>query len=254
MVIDTGVGLGQCEDLLAMADRWIDHWKISFGTSALVPKELLTKKLNLIGSAGILTFPGGTMFEATIVRRHCRPYMRSARGMGFTAVEISEGSIDLSPDRRRGAIECGLDHELTVITEVGKKDPSAQPSPEQLADQALQDLEWGAAWVVIEGRESGTGVGVYDEAGGIDTKAVETIAERMGDQADRLVWEAPLKDQQAMLIGRFGINVGLGNINPARILALEALRTGLRFETLRPIATRLAAKGQWDPTTREPDL
>ena len=76
----------------------------------------------------------------------------------------------------------------------------------------------------------------------------------MGDQADRLVWEAPLKDQQAMLSGRFGINVGLGNINPARILALEALRTGLRFETLRPIATRLAAKGQWDPTTREPDL
>ena len=254
MVIDTGVGLSQCDDLLAMGARWVDHWKLSFGTSALIPKPVLRKKLELIGSAGILTFPGGTMFEATIVRRHCRHYMRSARGMGFTAVEISEGSIDLSPDRRRGAIECALDHDLTVITEVGKKDPAAQPGPEQLADQALQDLAWGASWVVVEGRESGTGVGMYDEAGRIDMEAVETVAERVGDAIDQLVWEAPLKDQQKMLIGRFGLNVGLGNIDPARILALEALRTGLRFETLQPIAARLAAAGGWDPDQREPDL
>lgn len=254
MVIDTGVGLAQCDDLLAMGARWVDHWKLSFGTSALIPKPVLRKKLELIGAAGILTFPGGTMFEATIVRRHCRHYMRSARGMGFTAVEISEGSIDLSPDRRRGSIECALDHDLTVITEVGKKDPAAQPTPEQLADQALQDLAWGASWVVIEGRESGTGVGMYDATGRIDMEAVETVAERVGDAIDRLVWEAPLKDQQEMLIGRFGLNVGLGNINPNRLLALEALRTGLRFETLKPIAARLAAAGGWDPERREPDL
>ncbi len=254
MVIDTGLGLSQCGDLLMMADRWIDHWKLSFGTSALMPKPVLAKKLDLIGSAGVLTFPGGTMFEATIVRRHCRHYMRTARGMGFTAVEISEGSIDLSADRRRGAIECALDHDLEVITEVGKKDPANQPSPEQLADQALQDLEWGASWVVVEGRESGTGVGMYDAEGRIDMEAVETVARRVGGAVDRLVWEAPLKDQQKMLIGRFGVNVGLGNIDPARILALEALRTGLRFETLQPIATRLAAAGGWDPERREPDL
>ena len=252
MVIDTGLGLSQCGDLLEMADRWIDHWKLSFGTSALLPKPVLAKKLDLIRSAGILTFPGGTMFEATIVRRHCRHYMRSALGMGFTAVEISEGSIDLSPDRRRAAIECALDHDLMVITEVGKKDPSAQPSPEQLADQALQDLEWGASWVVVEGRESGTGVGMYDAVGRIDMEAVERVAERVGDAIDRLVWEAPLADQQKMLIGRFGLNVGLGNIDPTRILALEALRTGLRFETLQPIAARLAATGAWDPEQREP--
>lgn len=254
MAIDTGLGLSQCGDLLMMADRWIDHWKLSFGTSALMPKPVLAKKLDLIGSAGVLTFPGGTMFEATIVRRHCRHYMRTARGMGFTAVEISEGSIDLSPDRRRGAIECALDHDLEVITEVGKKDPANQPSPEQLADQALLDLEWGASWVVVEGRESGTGVGMYDAVGRIDMEAVETVARRVGAATDRLVWEAPLKDQQKMLIGRFGVNVGLGNIDPARILALEALRTGLRFETLQPIAARLAAAGGWDPEQREPDL
>ena len=254
MVIDTGLGLSQCGDLLMMADRWIDHWKLSFGTSALMPKPVLAKKLDLIGSAGILTFPGGTMFEATIVRRHCRHYMRTARGMGFTGVEISEGSIDLSADRRRGAIECALEHDLEVITEVGKKDPANQPSPEQLADQALQDLEWGASWVVVEGRESGTGVGMYDAEGRIDMEAVETVARRVGGAVDRLVWEAPLKDQQKMLIGRFGVNVGLGNIDPARILALEALRTGLRYETLQPIADRLAAAGGWDPERREPDL
>ena len=116
----------------------------------------------------------------------------------------------------------------------------------------MQDLEWGASWVVVEGRESGTGVGMYDAVGRIDMEAVERVAERVGDAIDRLVWEAPLADQQKMLIGRFGLNVGLGNIDPTRILALEALRTGLRFETLQPIAARLAATGAWDPEQREP--
>ena len=253
MVIDTGLGLSRCEDLLAMADRWIDHWKLSFGTSALVPEPLLQKKLELIRSAGILTFPGGTLFEAAIVRSHCRHYMRRARRMGFTAVEISEGSIDLSGDRRRRSVECALDHDLTVITEVGKKDPRLQPSSRELAEQALLDLDWGASWVVVEGRESGTGVGVFDHSGHVDVKAVDTIAAGVGEALDRLVWEAPLKDQQKLLIERFGINVSVGNVDPNRVLALEALRAGLRFETLQPIAARLAERGDWSPERPEPE-
>lgn len=247
MVIDTGLGVGAVADILSVSGQWIDQWKLSFGTSVFVPEDVLIQKLEMINAAGILTFPGGTLFEAAIVRYHCRDYMKKARELGFLAVEISDGTIDLPSDRRRRVIECGLDAGLEIITEVGKKDPAAQPSPEHLGEMAARDLEWGATWVVVEGRESGTGVGVFDQRGEIDMGAVEKLVEAAGEGASKLVWEAPLKDQQSSLIHRFGINVSLGNIDPGRVLALESLRSGLRFETLRVIAGRLQEAGEWSP-------
>ena len=233
MVIDGGMGPGEVRDALSVAGRWIDHWKLGFGTSALMPEGVLREKLEMLRGNGLLVFPGGTLFEAAALRERETEFFRRAARLGFNAVEISEGSIYLPPDRRRRAIETARGRDLTVISEVGKKDPQAQPSAGQMAEQALLDMQWGAGWVVVEGRESGTGVGVFNDVGAVDLKAVETIAGGVGEAAGRLVWEAPLKNQQAAFIRRFGGNVNLGNINPAGVLAVEALRAGLRFETLR---------------------
>jgi phosphosulfolactate synthase len=173
--------------------------------------------------------------------------MRHAAEVGFRAVEISDGTIELSAFRRRHAIDCALQARLVAVTEVGKKDPLAQPPIGRLAEQAMRDLEWGASWVIVEGRESGTDVGVYDPDGKVDVDAVQTFASIVGNQHGRVIWEAPLKQQQATLIERFGLNVGLGNIAPDCVLALEALRLGLRYETLKPIAERLRRTGQLAP-------
>jgi phosphosulfolactate synthase len=135
---------------------------------------------------------------------------------------------------------------------VGKKDPTEQPPPSELADQALQDLAWGAEHVIVEARESGLGIGIYDGTGNISVAAVDTIAGAMGDRVDRLIWEAPLKIQQSELIKRFGPNVGLGNIDPHKVVALEALRAGLRFETLKPIAEALQRAGRRAAEAHEP--
>ncbi len=247
MVIDTGLGVGATEDLLEVAGDYIDLWKLSFGTSIFVRPEVLARKLAIINSREIMTCPGGTLFEAAILQHHCRVYMSRAVQAGFTAVEISDGTIELPAFRRQRVIECAQAAGLVPITEVGKKDPKAQPPIEELARQALRDLEGGARWVIVEGRESGKSVGVFDECGCIDDGALDTFERVLGDKVDRLIWEAPLKNQQAELIERFGVNVGLGNIAPDGVLALEALRLGLRFETLKPIADALAAAGQWNP-------
>jgi len=50
--------------------------------------------------------------------------------------------------------------------------------------------------------------------------------------ASEVIWEAPLKKQQIALIQQLGPNVNLGNIQVTNLLALEALRTGLRADTL----------------------
>lgn len=251
MVIDKGWGLTLTHDLIEGCGDYIDHWKCTFGTSTFVPANVLSRKLRHLTARGILTYPGGTLLEVALVRGKCRAYMQRARDLGFTAIEISDGTIPMPAFRRHNAIRCALEHGLTPITEVGKKDPAQQPSALEMAEQALQDLAWGAVWVTVEARESGKGVGIYDDNGMVRGEMIAAMCERMGTQSDRLIWEAPQKNQQAYLIHHFGPNASLGNVPPGEVLALESLRVGLRFETLSPLVQELQQIGEWDPTKVE---
>lgn len=251
MVIDTGIGLSAMADILELSGDHIDQWKFGFGTTALMPRAALEAKLALLRARDILAYPGGTLLEAAVVQEHCRVFMQRAAELGFSAVEISEGTIDLPAERRRRMIDCARNAGLTPITEVGRKDPKRQPEAEELAQQTLRDLDWGAAFVIIEGRESGRNVGIYDRSGDIREPFLEDIVRLVGEAATRLIWEAPERAQQACLICRFGANVSLGNIAPQDCLALEALRCGLRFETFQALAQNLQDAGMWDPTRIE---
>ena len=252
MVIDTGVGLAMLRDTLELAGHCVDHWKLSFSTTVFLTKRALQSKLAVLAEHEVLTFPGGTLLEVALVERHCRDYMKHAKHLGFGAVEISDGTIPMPAFRRKNIIHCALDAGLVPITEVGKKGPKQQPTAQQIAEQALEDLERGAKWVVVEGRESGKAVGIYDENGYVIDDAVAEISRITGAAVDRLVWEAPLTAQQAYLIRRFGTNVGLGNIHPDQVLAVESLRCRLRFETLHSVTDELVRSGAWDPHEVEP--
>ncbi|HEY8261163.1 MAG TPA: phosphosulfolactate synthase [Methylosinus sp.] len=251
MVIDTGLGLSAMRDILELASDHIDHWKFGFGTSALMPRGLLEAKLAALRERDILTYPGGTLLEAAVVQQNCRVFMTRAAALGFGAAEISEGTIDLPRERRRRMIDCARNAGLQPITEVGRKDPARQPEAAELAEQILRDLKWGAAFVIVEGRESGTSVGIYDSGGDIRSSFLEDITRLVGEAASRLIWEAPQRSQQAYLVRRFGANVSLGNINPQECLALEALRCGLRFETFAAVAEHHRKAGAWDPARIE---
>ncbi|MGH9894217.1 MAG: phosphosulfolactate synthase, partial [bacterium] len=253
MVIDNGVGLVMLRDTLELAGHCVDHWKLSFGTTVFLTKRVLQSKLAVLAEHEVLTFPGGTLLEVALLERHCRDYMKHAKHLGFSAVEISDGTISMPAFRRKNIIHCALDAGLVPITEAGKKDPKQQPSAQQIAEQALEDLERGAKWVVVEGRESGKAVGIYDENGHVIDDTVAEISRIMGAATDRLVWEAPLNTQQTYLIRRFGTNVGLGNIRPDQLLAVESLRCRLRFETLQSVTEELLRSGAWDPQTVEPE-
>jgi len=50
-------------------------------------------------------------------------------------------------------------------------------------------------------------------------------------QIENVIWEAPIKSQQAWFIKLLGANVNLGNIAPGEVVALETLRLGLRGDT-----------------------
>jgi phosphosulfolactate synthase len=83
--------------------------------------------------------------------------------------------------------------------------------------------------VLAEGRESGT-VGLYEPDGRVREDVVEAVIEHVG--LARAIFEAPRKDQQAWFIDRFGNEVNLGNVPIQEVFGVEALRLGLRADTI----------------------
>jgi phosphosulfolactate synthase len=225
MVIDKGLGEHVLGDLIATAGDYIDVIKLAFGTSAFYGGEALRKKTGLINAAGIDVMPGGTFLEVSVWQKTLPVYLEKAVQLGFTAIEVSDGTIEMDRATRREAIRRASGLGFKVITEVGKKDPAEAPSIEAVHELIREDLGNGAFKVIIEAREAGRGVGIFDGAGRTKAEEIERILAG-GAEVDDLVWEAPLKNQQQDLILRFGINVNLGNIPPEEVLALEALRQG----------------------------
>jgi phosphosulfolactate synthase len=231
-VIDKGLGLYGTDDLIQTAAVLVDHVKLGFGTSAAMDAGFLRRKVRRLVDAGIVVYPGGTLLEAAWATGRMAAFIDRAHALGFTGLEVSDGTVDLPAAARREAIDRGLDLGLQVVTEVGKKDPARQMSAAEMVDRLHADLDLGASFVTIEARESGRGTGIFDMSGNVVADLLDGLVGSIRDPR-RVLWEAPLHGQQAHLIRLFGANVNLANISPLEILALEALRRGLRFETLR---------------------
>jgi len=232
MVLDKGLGLNAVEDLMATAAEYIDVLKLTFGTSALFDEKLLREKIELVNTAGVDICPGGTFLEVFVAQDNYHTYLKRAKELGFTAIEVSDGTIKMSDQTRQDIIKKALDAGFKVISEVGKKDPAEAIPVAKIHDLIKSDLELGVFKVIVEAREAGRGVGIYDSSGTVKESEVDAIISGVDDPND-LIWEAPMKSQQLYLILRFGPNVNLGNVPSDDVLALEALRCGLRGDTLK---------------------
>jgi phosphosulfolactate synthase len=232
MILDKGLGLNAIEDLMATAADYIDFLKLSFGTSALFDENLLRQKIELVKAAGVDIYPGGTFLEVFVAQDGYDRYLERTKELGFTAVEVSDGVVKMSDQMRQDIIKKALDAGFQVISEVGKKDPAEAIPIGRMHDLIQSDIESGVFKVIVEAREAGRGVGIYDSSGMVKVSEVDAIISGVDDPND-LIWEAPIKSQQLYLILRFGLNVNLGNVAFDDVLALEALRCGLRGDTLK---------------------
>lgn len=231
MVLDKGMGIGETRDLLEMAGEHIDFLKLSFGTSALYSAHVLQKKIEMVRSFHVDIYPGGTFLEVALLQNKLEPFMERAKELGFNCMEISDGTIELDGDLRKRAIRTAVSMGFKVLTEVGKKDAHEVFIAEEMVRLMNEDLDNGAERVIIEARESGT-VGIFDAKGDANDRSMEIIL-RGAPTPDVIIWEAPLKKQQVHLIKLLGNNVNLGNIPSDEILAVEALRNGLRGDTFK---------------------
>ena len=248
MVIDKGIGLTGTRDLMELAGDYVDHVKLTFGTSAFYPHRLLRQKIELVKSYGVDIFPGGTFLELALMQNKLEAFLERAESLGFTGIEVSDGTITIDTATRAATIRRARAFGFPlVVSEVGKKDPRDRVPDLKLWTQVEDDLEAGSDLVIVEGRESGQGVVIYDEAGHILERELEEMVSH-ASQPGRLMWEAPQKAQQHQLVMRFGPNVNLGNIAPEDALALEALRVGLRGDTLRQYFLTVSEEEATAPT------
>ncbi len=238
MVIEKGSGINATKDLMNTAADYIDSVKNTFGTAAFLDENLLREKIEVIKAAGVDVYPGGTFLEAAVAQGAYDKYLERCKQLGFNVIEVSDGSIEISKELRKELIIKALDKGFKVISEVGKKDPKDDPPLEVKLDLVRFDMSLGVFKVIVEAREASKGVGIYDASGAVKESEVDAIVAGVDDVND-LIWEAAIKNQQLFLIQKFGLNVNIGNVPPEDILALEALRCGLRGDTLKTAVAKL---------------
>jgi phosphosulfolactate synthase len=224
-VLDRGLSVSDIDGLAEVAGDYVDVVKLGWGT-ALATRNL-EAKLERYRHHGMAVVFGGTLTELAIAQGRLDALVDWLRELGIDHIEISDGTIELRHDDKVALIE-RLASEFTVMSEVGSKDDTRIMAPYRWVEQIEQELEAGAWKVIAEARESGT-AGIFRHDGEVRMGLIDEIVHAIAP--DRILFEAPRKDQQVWFVRRFGANVNLGNIAPDDVLALETIRVGLRSDT-----------------------
>ncbi|HTQ69550.1 MAG TPA: phosphosulfolactate synthase [Solirubrobacteraceae bacterium] len=230
-VIDRGMSVAEVDSLLEVCSAIVDLAKLGWGTAVVSPN--LKAKLERYEAAGVPVVLGGTLTEIAIRQGKVEGLIAWLRELGLRHVEVSDGTIAIEPEVKSHLIRTLAAGGFTVLSEVGSKDTEFIMAPYVWVEQIERDLAAGAWKVIAEARESGT-AGIYRATGEPRTGLIEEIAHAV--DPDRIIFEAPRREQQVWLLRHFGTECNLGNIAPADVLSLETLRLGLRSDTVERFA------------------
>lgn len=225
MVMDKGLSIEEVKNFMSVASPHVDVVKLGFGTAFVTPN--LREKLEIYRSYDMPIYFGGTLFEAFLIRNQFDDYINICRDYGVSYMEVSDGSITIPHAEKCGYIEKLTRHGV-VLSEVGSKDATHIIPPYKWIELMKAELDAGSTYVIAEAREAGN-VGIYRGSGEVREGLVQEILTQI--PGERIIWEAPQKAQQLYFLELLGCNVNLGNIAPNEVIALEAMRIGLRGDT-----------------------
>jgi phosphosulfolactate synthase len=222
--------------MLPGVDEFLDYgWKyvtvakIGWGLPLLMDSTLLSKRIKKYRDRGIEVSNGGTFLELASSRNLLTPALKHLPEVGFSAIEMSEGIIDLPRNDKKEIVEFSRQNSMKLYIEIGRKNAGNQLSLEETIEHVNSALEFEPDMVIIEGRETGRNVEIYDGDGNIKWDWVAKITETF--DMTRIMFEAPLEDQQAQLVTRLGPSVNLGNVSMQSVLPLHSQRMGYRGDT-----------------------
>jgi phosphosulfolactate synthase len=226
-VLDRGLSLTEVDGLVEVAGDYVDLVKLGWGTA--LATQNLQAKLERYEAHRIPVVLGGSLTELAIAQGRLDRLVAWVKELGLSYFEISDGTIVLEAQRKVELIR-ELAQDFTVLSEVGSKDDTGAITPPYLwVEQMNEELEAGAWKVIAEGRESGS-AGIFRPSGEVREGLIDEIVH--GVDPERILFDAPRKEQQVWFVRRFGVDVNLGNIPPGEVLPLETLRLGLRSDTM----------------------
>ncbi len=226
MMMDKGLSVKEAEEFVKSSGEFTDFVKLGFGT-ALITRDLDTK-LRVYREGNIRPYFGGTLFEIFYLRGMFDEFRKFISGYNLDLVEISDGTVSIDHEIKLEFINI-LSKDMQVLSEVGSKVSGVIIPVEKWVSMMKTELQAGSWKVIAEARESGT-IGIYNADGSANIELVRDITGNIDHH--NVIWEAPLKNQQVYFIKMLGANVNLGNIAPGEVFAMEALRLGLRGDTI----------------------
>jgi phosphosulfolactate synthase len=227
MVTDKGLSLQDTKDFLSVAYPHVDMVKLAFGTAYVTPN--LDEKIKVYQSFNIPVYFGGLLLEAFIIRNQFDDFIEVSKKYGINYFEVSDGSLSIPHAEKCGYIE-KLAKLGTVLSEIGSKDKDREhiTPPYKWIELMKAELSAGSEYLIAEARENGT-VGLYRDSGEVREGLVQEILTQV--PGEKIIWEAPRKDQQLYFLDLIGCNANLGNIAAHEVISLEAMRVGLRGDS-----------------------
>jgi phosphosulfolactate synthase len=241
---DPGYDPVTLESHLEQSRHLISTLKVSMACWQIADEAATRKKIAAAQRLGVRTTTGGGPFEVAVAQGAVEEYLDLCADIGFDRIECGEGFTEMDIPAEK-AVRMINDRGMECQFELGKKHGGA--FTDEIVDGLIeQGKEWlgaGAVQLVVEGRESAKGVGLFDDDGNFNAPFAERFVNTFG--FDTVIFEAPNKPSQFALLDHFGPEVHLCNVRIEELLRVEIYRRGLhsdafRVEKLRPLAPAIA--------------
>ncbi len=203
--------------------------KLSMACWMIAREDCTRRKIAAARRENVPVVLGGSPFEIAVAQNELLYYLDLCASVGATRIECGEGftHLALKPDQ---VVKMAGQRGLEVQFELGKKHQGVfqKETIRALIEQGLQWREGGAVQLVIEARESGTDIGLFDDRGALNTYYADQFVEAFG--LATVIFEAPNKPSQFALLDHFGPYVHLSNVRLEEVLRVEIYRRGLHSD------------------------
>jgi len=226
---DPGYDLATLTSHLEQSHHLMSILKLSMACWMIADEDVSRQKIAVAKKYRVPVTTGGGPFEVAYVQGKLPEYLDLVADFGFTRIECGEGFTDISLNAQE-IVKMANNRGLEVQFELGKKHTGAftQDVVKALIDQGKKWLEAGAVQLVVEARESAKGVGLFDDEGNLNVDFADRFADVFGHGI--VMFEAPNKPSQFMLLDHFGPKVHLCNVRVEELLRVEIYRRGLHSD------------------------
>jgi phosphosulfolactate synthase (CoM biosynthesis protein A) len=225
------MGPRELRDLLETMGHYVDIYKFSGGSFALMPESAVRELIDTCHEFDVQVSTGGFV-ENVLVRDHdqVEAYVAEAGELGFDIVEVSSGFLAIDAGDTVALTELVRDHGLKAKPEINVQfgaggassveelEREAAIDPASAIEEARRHLDAGAYKIMVESE------GITERVRDWRTDVAFEIANELG--VENCVFEAADPQVFEWYIKNFGPNVNLF-VDNSQIVECECMRSGL---------------------------